>query len=108
MAEWLDKLKYAFAMNPQSGEHPAGLPPVLEGLAQAVVDRGMELPALLVLDSMRPLNFMTSELLMSAWPLVRLLGPLPNYEEVALALQDRNCLPLLARRIEELQAMRES
>lgn len=101
----MEKLRWAFAVEKAPLEQCAKLPPVLEDLARAVVDRGMDIPAIIFLDSMRPLSFLTGEVLWSAWPLVRLSGKWSGYREVAEALGDRNCLPMLIKRIEELQTM---
>jgi len=104
----LDKLRHAFAVDPPESARCETLPPALENLAGAIVDWGLELPALMLIDSLRPLSFLAGEILHCLGPLANLSGSLPEYREVALALEDRDCLPMLARRIEEIQATRES
>ena len=78
---------------------------MLERVARGVVDRKMETPAIIFLETIRPLNFMTSQTMLAAWPLVKLAGGRDAYREVAESLEDRETLHRLVLRIEELSAL---
>ncbi len=102
MSTFTDKLKHAFAIEPEYDSAVRGLPDLLEKLAAAVVKRGMETPAIIVLESMVPLSFLGSQAMLAAWPLVRMASDGADYREVAEALEDRKTVRLRADRIEQL------
>ena len=111
MADWRDTIirgvKHAFAVSPQDeadGEH-SDLPAALERLAQLVVDRGLEAPALIFLETVRPLNFLGAQAGQAFMPLIRMLG-VEGLDEAIAALEDRRTLRRLIDRIEELAACR--
>jgi hypothetical protein len=102
MGRLLEELRRAFAVDPEP--EPSGLPEPLERLARAVVERRMESPAVLLLESVRPLSFLGSQVLHAVEPLVRMLLATPDIEAVAHALEDRRSVGLLVRRIEEISS----
>ncbi len=73
---------------------------LLAALARRVVRYRMEVPALLFLESVRPLSFVGAQAMIFFAPLVQAIFPLPQYERLALLLEDRANLDRLARRIE--------
>lgn len=75
---------------------------MLETIARKVVERGMETPAMILLESMVPLSFLGSQAMFAAWPLVKMAADGADYGEVARALEDRATMRLMADRIEEL------
>jgi len=101
MSTFVETLRHAFAMRP-AGE-PV-LTPALERLAKAAVDRRMETPAIILVESLMPVAFLGSQAMAAVAPLVKMLGFGDDCEEVALALEDRRTVRLLADRIEELAA----
>ena len=101
MSTFVQTLRHAFAMRP-AGE-PV-LPPALERLAQAAVERRLETPAIILVESCTPVAFLGSQALAAAAPLVKMLGFGDDCAEIALALEDRRTVRLLADRIEELAA----
>ncbi|MCP4677450.1 MAG: hypothetical protein GY854_18445 [Deltaproteobacteria bacterium] len=106
---WLLKeLKHAFAVGPSSTNEKKILPSSLERLAQAIVDRGMEIPAIILLETVRPLNFVTGQTMLAAWPLIKMARDWTDYREVAEALEDRRTLGDLAARIENLAGDRRA
>ena len=69
-------------------------------VARRVVQYRMEVPAVLFLESVRPMNFVGSQTLVFFAPLVQAFFPLPQYERFAKLLEDRDNLDRLARCIE--------
>lgn len=87
-----------------SGGTADALPPEDEQLLLAVARRvaqyRMEVPAVLFLESVRPMNFVGSQAMVFFSPLVQAVFPMPQYERFAKLLEDRENLERLARMIE--------
>ena len=85
-------------------EAPGPLPPedeqLLTAVARRVAQYRMEVPAVLFLESVRPMNFVGSQAMIFFAPLVQALFPMPQYERFAKLLEDRENLERLARLIE--------
>jgi hypothetical protein len=60
----------------------------------------MTVPAILLLESMKPLSFLGSQALIFFEPMVRAFFTLPDYERVASLLERRESLEALMVRIE--------
>ena len=94
--------KNAFAIEPPLTE--ADLNPrqvaVLDRLVAIVHRHGMEVPAALFLESVKPLNFVGSQVLLFFQPLARpvILGE--DYDELQRLLENRGTVEILIRRIE--------
>ena len=92
-------LKHAFAM-------PGGLTLTdresqwLEAIAGKVVQRGLTAPALMVLESARPLNFVGSQVLVFFRPLISLVVAPERCDEAAALLEKRGCIEALIETIE--------
>lgn len=102
MSAFTQGLKHAFALGPVPAGVPLELPEPLERLAHGVVARGLEIPALVLIESMRPLNFFASQALLAFSPIVRMVADADDLNRVAEALEDRRTVQKLADRIEEL------
>ena len=102
MSALAQKLRHAFAVRPTRTLDGGRLPPALERLARAIVERGLETPAIIFLESIVPLSFLGSQVLHAAWPLVQMAAAGDDIQEVAEALEDRRTVRLLVDRIEEL------
>jgi hypothetical protein len=101
MSTFVETLKGAFSMR-RAG--PPALPASLERLARAAVDRGLETPALIIVESVAPVSFLGSQVASALSPLARMAGVCDALPEIAEALEDRRTLRALADRIEELSA----
>ena len=103
---WLQKLKSGFAHafgteseGMLSEEHLA----LLDKVASFVVKKRMETPTILFLESMRPLNFMGSQVMIFLQPIVASFFSTREYEQLAQILERRESIGLLIERIEERQ-----
>lgn len=96
-----DTLRSAFSLRRAA---PPALPPALERLARAAVERGLETPALILVGSVAPVSFLGSQAAAALVPLARMAGVGDALPEIAAALEDRRTLAALADRIEELAA----
>ena len=101
--------KNAFAM---SAPEPKPLTPrqeeILERLAAKVVEWKMSVPAILFLESVKPLNYIGSQVLVFFAPIVRTIYSNPDYDEFVALMEERGNVELLLRRIEQKEAVRES
>ena len=101
MGRFIEGLKHAFALGPPV-EAATTLPPCLERLAQRVVDRRLEMPAIVVLETLTPLNFLAAQGAAAVLPLLSPFVDTGDLESVAEALEDRGTLRRLTQRIEIL------
>ncbi len=102
------ELKHAFAVDAVPDELRGGLPEPLERLANGIVDRGMEMPAIVFLETVRPLGFLANQGLIAAWPLARITAKQEDYRQIAEALEDRQTIGDLVSRIEALAECRKA
>lgn len=73
---------------------------VLDCLVQQVVRLRLELVAILFLESVRPLNFVGSQVLHFFAPLVQIVGRFQDYEILAVALENRWSIDYLLEALE--------
>ncbi len=86
-----------------ASEEPALAPEdlaLLERLAARVVELRLETPAVLTLESCRPLSLMASQAMIFFEPLAQSLLRLPEYRRFALLVERRDALETLTRLIE--------
>ena len=94
-------LAHAFAVAPPE----AGITPeetaLADRIARFVVRRRMVAPALMVLESGRPLNFLGSQLLAFFGPFATLVFKGEEYDQFTCFLEKRGSIPFLIDRIVE-------
>jgi len=73
---------------------------VLERLADRVVELRMEIPALLTLETARPLSLLAGQTMVFFEPVVQALFRAPDYRLYASLIERREALEVLARMIE--------
>ena len=105
-ALWLQRLKsgfaYAFGVESEEVLSEEDLA-LLDRAAGFVLKKGMATPAILFLESMRPLNFMGSQVMIFLQPIVASFFSTREYEQLAQILERRESIGLLIERIEERQ-----
>ncbi len=94
-------LKHAFSL--QDGYEPLTERQLelLERIATFVVRRHMQVPALVVLESAKPLNYVGSQAMAFFEPMVRALFDAAEYGELRAILERRHSIETLIRKIEE-------
>lgn len=73
-------------------------------MAEQVVSRRMTVPAILFLESVKPVSFIGSQALYFFEPMVRAFFTVPEYERFAALLERRETLEALLVRIEAKDA----
>ncbi|MCK4632933.1 MAG: hypothetical protein KAT79_06645 [candidate division Zixibacteria bacterium] len=77
---------------------------VLDKLARKVVGRGMSVPAILFLESTKPLNFIASQVLVFFEPIVQSIFSFKDYDTFRCALEKRESIEILLLKIEKYDA----
>lgn len=81
---------------------------VLEKLARKVVDKGMTVPAILFLESVKPLNYIGSQAMVFFEPMVQTIFNFKDYDTIRVALEKRETLEILLLKIEDYDAVAAS
>jgi len=101
------RLKHAFAIKKPEG---AALTPrqgeILDRLSAKVVEWDMAVPAMLFLETVKPLNYVGSQALVFFGPIAKTLFAVEDYEELVALMEERSSVEALLTRIEEKQAAR--
>lgn len=91
-----------------STELPQDQPPlpedemaVLDKLARKVVEWQMTAPAIIFLESVKPLNFIGSQAMVFFEPIVQSIFAFKDYETIRSALEKRQSIEVLLQKIEE-------
>jgi hypothetical protein len=79
---------------------------VMERFARKIVEWRMTAPAILFLESAKPLSFLGNQALIFFQPIVQSIFSFKTYDEVVEILEDRDNLEYLLSRLEELEAER--
>lgn len=78
----------------------------MDRFARRIIDWRMTAPAILFLESAKPLSFIGNQALIFFQPIVQSIFNFKTYDEVAEILEDRDNLEYLLSRIEKLEAER--
>ncbi|MCD6326150.1 hypothetical protein J7M28_01145 [bacterium] len=77
---------------------------VIEKLAAKIVKWRATIPAIFTLESMKPLSFVGSQFLIAIGPFAQILFNPDEYDQFALAMENRDNVEYFLRRIESLDA----
>ena len=80
---------------------------VINRLARRIVRLKLGMVSLLFIESVRPLNFVGSQLLHFLSPFVHAFGSFSDYHQLATLLEDRRSIDLLLEAIEKEEAAGE-
>jgi len=98
---------HAFAVETSEDGFDAEDEALAERLARFVVRRRMTAPALLVLETGRPFNFIGSQFLVFLYPFVTLIFSAAEFERFILFLEKRPSIEFLVDKILELEHERD-
>ncbi len=101
MGRFWEQFKHAFALDPDP-EGDGKFPEILERFASKVVEKNMETPVIIALESMGPVSFLAGQAMHATWPLVNTFTDFKEFKEIAHCLEDRQTVSKLANRIEQL------
>lgn len=110
--QWLHRfrarVRYAFAVMPEGRPLSTDDMALLERVADAVVQRRLVSPSLLLLESMGPMNFLGSQALHFLTPLLDVVFPPCEIERIAVMLERRDTPARLAAIIESRSDARQA
>jgi hypothetical protein len=92
---------------PETDLDPEERDRIIDRIAQEVVKRRLETPAILFLEMHRPLQFLSSQALVVFSPLLAVAFSVPNLEKLSLLMEKRENLDRLLDRIEALVGQRD-
>ncbi|HTR97628.1 MAG TPA: hypothetical protein VMH61_06970 [Candidatus Acidoferrales bacterium] len=81
---------------------------LIERVAGRIAELRLETPALLTLETARPVSLLASQTLAFFEPFVQALFVLPDYRRFASLLERREAIEQLASRVEQLAAERQA
>lgn len=100
-------LRDMFSMGPRRGENEPLSPrqeEILTKIAQKVVYWKMSVPAVLFLESVKPLNYVGSQMMAFFEPMFQAVFSWKDYDEFRIMMEERGTVERLLRRIEQLDA----
>ncbi|MFH0802933.1 MAG: hypothetical protein V2A78_11205 [bacterium] len=80
---------------------------LIEKLARAVVRRRMTTPAILFLESVKPLSFVGNQVLLALDPIIKIFATIEDYGQIAALLEDRENIETLILKIERMESEHE-
>lgn len=92
--------------DPDKTSLPAEEDAVLDKLAKKAVERGMSVPAILFLESVKPLNFIASQVMIFFEPIIQTIFNFKDYNNLRSALEKRESLEILLLKIEKYDAVK--
>ncbi len=98
---WLRK---AFAIEEKGSTLTSKQEEILEKLARKVARWQMGVPAIMFLETIKPLSFIGSQVLVFLDPLVKSIFNLSEYNEYIKLMEDRKNVELLIGKIEDISS----
>ena len=92
---------------PNSGEKflPEEEDAVIDKLSKKVVERGMAVPAIMFLESVKPLNYIGAQALVFFEPIIQTVFNFRDYDLFRQALEKRETIEIMLLRIEKYDAV---
>jgi len=91
--------------DPEKPALPAEEEAVLDKVARKIVDRRMAVPAIIFLESVKPLNYIGSQAMVFFEPIVQTIFNFKDYDTFRCALEKRESIEILLLKIEEYDAV---
>jgi hypothetical protein len=105
MNKFIQVIKHAFAIEKESYEDLTDEDKeLLDKLARGIVSRRLAAPSIMFLESVKPLNFLGSQVMLFFRPIVATIFPTTSYDRMEVVLEKRQSIEWLIVRIEEFEA----
>lgn len=75
----------------------------LDKIAKFVIEKNMDMPAIMFLESMRPISFISQQAMVFFEPFVQFIYQGNKYELLKNALEEREGIEYLVNKIEEIR-----
>jgi hypothetical protein len=113
MGRFTEYFRHAFAIEPDEPQLYAEveIPPerkkaLIEKLAKEIVERRLAVPAIMFLETVKPLSFLGSQALIFIEPIVQSIFSFRSYRELTLMMENRENVELLMQEIEQRERER--
>lgn len=97
MFSWSERGKEKEELTPQQEE-------ILTKIAKKVIDWRMSVPAILFLESVKPLNYVGSQMMAFFEPFVQAIFSWKDYDEFRRMMEERGTVEKLLQKIEQLDS----
>lgn len=97
-------LKQAFAIPEEDKTLTPEESELLEKIAQGVVQRRLAVPAIAFLESVKCLNFVSSQAMLFLKPIVQSIFPTQTYDKIEKLLEKRISIEYLLHAIEKIES----
>lgn len=74
---------------------------VMGKLAEGIVNRRLTAPAIMFLESIKPLNYISSQVMIFFEPVILSIFSIAQYREIAIILEERGAIERIIEMIEE-------
>lgn len=101
MANLSDFLKNAFSYKESNEKFTKEEEELMDRLSKRIVDMKLTAPAIFLLETSRPLNFVGSQVLAFFEPIVKSFFNWKDYERIRLILERRNSISTILEKIEK-------
>ena len=99
-----DKLKHAFDIGKSKDYDPTEEQKIIvDKVCYEVVKRHMVLPATVLLETFRPLNYIGSQIMNFFQPIVTAVLPCDGYNDFSQFLEQRGSVDYLCQRLKEIE-----
>ncbi len=88
-----------------SGERKEG---ILKKIAENIVNRGLTAPAVMFLETIKPMNFISSQIMIFLEPIVLTFFNIKEYREASLIFEERESVEKLISFIEDFENAKKS
>lgn len=107
MNKFIEIIRHAFAIERKDYEDLSDKEKEqLDKLAKGIVSRGLTTPSIMFLESVKPLNFLGSQVMLFFRPIVAAIFPTTSYDMMEAILEKRKSIEWLIVRIEEFETER--
>ncbi len=96
-----NEFKHAFSIAKTDSKLPAEEVEILETLANGIAKRKMSAPAILFLDTLRPMSYLGSQAMVFFEPFCTMIFPKQKYDKIAKILEKRESVTKLIQLLEK-------
>jgi len=76
---------------------------IIDKLAKGIVNRGLTAPAIMFLESIKPMNYIGSQIMVFFEPVVLTIFTIKNYRKIALIFEERGSIERVLESIEKFE-----
>jgi len=100
----MDSIKHAFGIGgPQQSEPNEKQKIIVDKVCKEVVNRKLSMPALIMLETFRPLNYIGSQVMHFFKPIVSSVLTGDGYSEFSSFLEERGSVDYICKRINDIE-----